>query len=221
MKILIVSSPRTGSTYLVNVLARFYQKQILKAHNSNLRFEDILDHLLDEPFGDDYTWFEQKATFDQLMKMDAWVVKVHTTHCNERTHKWITKLIKQSDIVVKLVRRGFKSTVYSHCIATARNNFGENRNFQIELDRDTVFSCTKTVIHDNSIIEFYPYDILVEYESLGYPAEIIKQITGLDVDEEQFQVYRLPKKNNATISNQDQVDRWIDEYLETRSKMNI
>ena len=220
MKILIVGSARTGTTYLHRVLVNYFRKDILKdTICSDLNFTQWSNKIMDEPFCRlDNSVFEQKSSFEQIIKLNSWVIKLHVDHMTEYNYKWITQLYKQADIIVKIVRSDIFGTIYSLSIAETLGHFGENFDKEVILDRTTVLTATDDVYRNMIKLESVPHNIQIDYQDLGSPAEVVKLVLGVD-NVNEFKLQSVPRKNTAKIANKDEVNSWINNWLAVRAEL--
>ena len=221
MKILIVGSPRTGTTYLLHVLARYFMHDITKdmPNVNHENFITVMDKFLDEPFSDFNSVFEIKQKFDTIMKLPSWVIKIHSSHITTDTNKWITRLYKDADIIVKLTRKDIRGTMLSHCIAMTKKSYTDNHG-TVYVDPQIVHDSIVCAYSDQVTLQNVPYDIQIDYDDLKKmtPDEILFYITGLN-REVDWKLNKLPKKNTATISNIHQVDDIYQKWMARRLKL--
>lgn len=209
MKILIVGTPRSGSTYLFNVLSQYYLEEMVL---DSLRYHE---YLMDEPFSQySNNYAAQKTIFDKLSKMESWVVKMHSSQIDSVNHKWITKLYKQADIIVKLTRKDFPAQVRSLCIAQALNDWGHHDVKNIHVSKQIFVDSYMQCLYDSLSLKSVPHDVVIDYDNLTSPQDIIYHITGLHVGEFKF-ARLLPTKNTSNIRNIDEIRQWMKEIKHT------
>lgn len=209
MKVLIVGSPRSGSTYLLNLLSLYYLLDTKTMRDSS-EFWDQLS-ITDEPINGKSN-SSQKKIFDQLLTMDSWVVKIHVGHTNSTNYKWMTHLYKQADIIVKLTRNDFFAHVSSLCIAIAMDDFGESHKKDVYISKKVFTNAYWECYICNMKLDAIPCNSVIDYSDLELksPQDIFHTVSGIHAVEGDFN-YLLPKKNTATIKNIEEVNAWMDE----------
>lgn len=175
MKILIVSSARSGSTYLYEVVQQYVAPKQLtwtRKHADRTRY--------DEAIKDDLSAVRNTNNVDVVLQQPTWVVKMLVEDLNDSNCDLYMQLVRCADIVVKLRRNPAERTL-SRLVANQDDKWGPKRvnTEHIEIDYEIVRKEVKDTIDSEARLNAQPADIVLDYTQLEYPRQIISDITGM------------------------------------------
>jgi len=180
MKILILSSARTGSSYLINMLQRFAVKNT---------------YIISEPFGIDIEKAVNKdkhvrKTIKKIKNIDNIILKTHLNQLEQLHEKKYKDFFLNNEMWYKilLLRKDLFKCTYSHAVADTIGNFGDKtyKNLTVAIDKNkfidilenkifywTEFSKIKTQRAYNKILYFEDLTFVNEedYKKLEIPLE--------------------------------------------------
>lgn len=211
-KVLIISMPRSGSTYVWESLATYMLKRDSKSHRWFR--ENNLDNLLDEPFtteSRDREMFLRRG--DRISNLDSWVVKHlvdQTCHMNADI---MSRLHRESDRVV-ILKRNYIDQILSLAVAEKERNFGY-KSTTLELTYSEIKHACWDVSLNKFKIEQYFGDKVINYENLHYPRQVVSEV--LDIDINTIKPFEIPaKKSHTNIVNREQCIKWINSCYNPR-----
>jgi len=221
MKILIISSNRSGSTFLYETLAGYIApEQSAWNHTApdRLRFDECIKDTHSEEW--DLQW--NKDNVKACLKKTNWVIKLLVEDITEETTDLYLKLIRQCDIMVKLYRNGAERTI-SRLVAVGDNNYGPKGvdTDSVDINYELVKAQVHQTIETQTRLEVQPADIEVNYDELQYPRQIISLIMGLPQDkfvamDERYSKNRMVFAVDKLVSIRDMMDRACDEFQHPR-----
>ena len=203
-KILIVSQPRSGSTWVYDSLCQYINPTQTQSHSDNQRT------IWDEPFSDSVQ--DWKQNFNAIVNSDAWVIKTLVQHHKLHNQQQVLQLMREADCVVKLLRHP-KSITISKIAAEASNLYGDytyHDNLVVN-EKQIIDGVAKTDKYYNRLVA-QPADCAIYYEDLKSPRHIYSLITNTDKVE-------LHHKNNSdTHSKQNHIylddAHWVNRYMD-------
>lgn len=168
-KILVVSQPRSGSTWVYNSLCSYIAPEQLRS-----------PWTWDEPFSDSLQ--DTQLNFDNTVTQPAWVFKTLVQHHNIHNQHMLNKIYRQSDCVVKLMRHPSALTI-SLLAAWHSNLFGDYTHHKpLQFEYKQIKSAVQHVVSYNEILTAMPADKTVYYEQLVSPQQTFNIITGSKTD---------------------------------------
>ncbi len=217
MKILIITSNRSGSTFLYEVLAGYIapdQRAWTRKHTDRMRF--------DEPFKESLSKLRNTNNVNACLTQSRWVIKILVDDINPDTSPLLLKLIRESDLIVKLWRNPAERTI-SRLIAKQDNNYGPKGvdTESINIDYELVKRQVHDTINSVSRLESQPSDIEVDYSDLKYPRQIVSDILGIPKQKIPPMQEVFPKNSvifsiEKLTAIRDLMDRACDEYSQPR-----
>jgi len=217
MKILIITAARSGSTYLYEVLAGYMapnQKTWTRQHTDRMRF--------DEPIKDDLSAERNTNNVNDCLTQREWVIKQLVEDITPETEHLLLKMIRQSDLVVKLWRNPAERTI-SRLVANQDNEWGPKdiNTDQIQVEYETVKREVRDTIDSYTRLQAQPADINLDYSQLGYPRQIASLVTGIPTNRFPPMLDKTPQNTmvfdvNKLVTIRDMMDRACDEFQHTR-----
>jgi len=212
MKILIITSNRSGSTFLYEVLAGYIapdQRAWSRKHTDRTRF--------DEPFKESLSKLRNTNNVNDCLTKPRWVIKILVDDINPDTSPLLLKLIRESDFIVKLWRNPAERTI-SRLVARQDNNYGPKGvdTESIDISYETVKKQVKDTINSMTRLESQPCDIEVDYSDLEYPRQIVSMILGIPREKLPPMQEKFPKNTmvfsiEKLVAIRDLMDRACDE----------
>ena len=207
-KVLIISLPRSGSTFVYESLATYMLKNDSKSHRWFMKND--LTNLLDEPFT---TELRDREMFlnrlERISNLDSWVVKHlvdQTCHMNTDI---LSRLHRESDRVV-ILKRNHIDQILSLAVAEKLNSFGY-KNPTLELTRSEIKQACWDVSLNRFKLNQCFGDKVINYENLHYPRQIVSEVLDLDINT--IKPFEIPiRKSHTNIVNRDECLEWIKNY---------
>jgi hypothetical protein len=223
MKILILSTARTGSSYLINLLQKFAIKNTCT---------------ISEPFGMDMEIAVDKdkhirKTIKKIKKVDNIILKTHFNQVNELHEKKYKDFFLNNEIWYKilLLRKDLFRCTYSHAVADTIGNFGDKtyKNLTVTIDKNkfldiledkifywTEFSKIKSQGEYNKIVYFedLSFNNEEDYKKLEIPLE--KTIQNKYIISKEKTAY-----NKLTITNKEELQEIFHERIKEFSYTGI
>ncbi len=202
-KILIVSQPRSGSTWVYDSLCQYITKLQLQSQSAHYPI------VWDEPFSDSVQNWQQN--FETIINSDCWVVKTLVHHHSIQNQQHVLRLMREADCVVKLLRHPTAITI-SKIAAEVSNLYG-NYTYHDNLvvnEKQIINNVSKTQTYYDRLIAT-PADCTLYYEDLKSPRHIYSIVTGQDKSTVAH------RQNTDTHSKQNHIyledAHWVNRYI--------
>lgn len=176
MKIVILSTARSGSTWLYHTLMQYVAPQQTELETTGIIFDEV--------FGSKQDIEHIQRSCEYIINQPNWVVKVLIEDVHTQAKDLLSQLIKHSDRTVKLVRDPAQKT-FSRLIAIADDQWHgkEYRLKQLpEFTDEQVFNHTKETIITTIALDYFPCDVCIDYAEMQYPRQIYSIATGIDIN---------------------------------------
>lgn len=172
--VVIVASPRTGSTALLKYLANKY---------SVMGFGEIFKNIIDLINSDPVTYkktLKQREIYSNYKKLNR------TDYILKLMPGEITYFSKYEDLLqskdcfkIRLSRKSLINQVASLYIAESTKNFhtystDQLKNYEVKIDKINLIHCIERISNSNFLVKNIKcdYDLDIDYEDLGYLEEI-------------------------------------------------
>jgi hypothetical protein len=129
-KIIIFTTPRTGSTY--------YCKHLEQTHNI-LNLQEFFS-----PFYEDY----ENNTLSRLGGIQNWVLKIFPSHISNFPENFVEELLKLSTDHIFLYRKNFKDQVKSWVLSLNTQQFMNNRSNLVVTASDQQILDARNILYD-------------------------------------------------------------------------
>lgn len=178
MKILILSSARTGSSYLINLLQKYAFKNT---------------YIISEPFGIEIENAINRdkhiqKTIEKIKNIDNIILKTHLNHFEKLHDKKHKDFFLNNEMWYKvlLLRKDLFRCTYSHAVADTIGNFGDKnyKNLTVTVDKNKFLN-----ILENKIFYWTEFSKL---KSQGTYNKIVYFEDLTFVDEEDYKKLEIP-----------------------------
>lgn len=213
MKVIIITQGRSGGTLLYRTLARYVAPHQL---DEGLWKSDYFD----EPFGkmddkyvtDEYLQLEQQR-YEYITSNESWVVKLHADNVKNYNCSMHSNLYRQSDCVVKLIRKDIRQRIISLCVAEMTQEWIHYTEQQVVVPKQLLIQEYYNAHTERDQLLSTICDVVVYYEDIiqSYPREIANNILDMSFEDLTPTQFELKKRSSTTVVNLKQVHEWMDE----------
>ena len=198
MKILIITSNRSGSTYLYQSLMEYVApKQKIIDNGHTIEFNEAIS--------EDWSLLRNKNNVAHVLSYPNWVIKILVEDINNDRCGLMWDLYKQCDIAVKLTRNRYERTI-SRMLAKIDDNWDYKGVVDTKdwvVDYDTIVKEVDFTNISSQQLFSMPADLVIDYKQLDYPRQIYGLVTGEDINK--LIPIQPPIKQNTIVLEWDQI----------------